>query len=171
MTERTPLTRTLSSPQEGRGTSLLLRSAEQTEALGAAVAQTLATQPGAVIYLEGPLGAGKTTLVRGLLRALGVTGTIRSPTYTLLEPYEIKNRTVLHMDLYRLGDAREIEQLGLRDYPPEQCWWLVEWPEKGAGELPPAGLIIQLSHAPEGRRVTLSGEFAQRMPRAARGSI
>jgi tRNA threonylcarbamoyladenosine biosynthesis protein TsaE len=139
---------------------VLLASAEDTAALGAAVARALAGRAGAVVHLEGPLGAGKTTLARGLLRALGVTGTIRSPTYTLLEPYEPGGRTVIHLDLYRLTDPRELEPLGLRDYPPERCWWLVEWPERGGGRLPPPDLRLLLAHDPHGRRATLAGPTA-----------
>ena len=138
----------------------LLRTAEDTAALGAAVARALADRAGAVIYLEGPLGAGKTTLARGLLRALGVTGTIRSPTYTLLEPYEVAGRTLVHLDLYRLNDPRELESLGLRDYPRERCWWLIEWPERGGQRLPQPDLRLALAHDGAGRRVELAGPAA-----------
>lgn len=145
-------------------TALVLRTAEDTAALGAAVAGAMARRPGGVIYLHGPLGAGKTTLARGLLRALGVRGAIRSPTYTLLEPYEIgggpPGRSLVHLDLYRLGGGHELEPLGLRDYPPERCWWLVEWPERAATRLPPADLSITLAHAGEGRSAELSGALA-----------
>jgi tRNA threonylcarbamoyladenosine biosynthesis protein TsaE len=145
---------------------LLLRDAEETAALGAAVARALAERPGAVVHLEGPLGAGKTTLARGLLRELGVTGTIRSPTYTLLEPYELGDRTVVHLDLYRLNDPRELEPLGLRDYPRERCWWLIEWPERGGDRLPPPDLQLRLSHDPGGRRACLDGPAADRVRKA-----
>lgn len=135
----------------------LLRSAGETAGLGARLAAALNSRAGLVIYLEGPLGAGKTTLARGLLRALGVTGTIRSPTYTLLEPYEIGGRNLIHLDLYRIRDAGELEGIGLRDYAPDSCWWLVEWPERGVPRLPPADLRIELSPDPAGRRARLSG--------------
>jgi tRNA threonylcarbamoyladenosine biosynthesis protein TsaE len=138
-------------------TSLALHSAEDTTALGAAIALELAAGRGGVVELRGPLGAGKTTLARGLLRALGVTGAIRSPTYTLLEPYELDGRTLVHLDLYRLTDEREFEPLGLRDYPAERCWWLVEWPERAGGQLPPAELVVALSHEGPARRAVLGG--------------
>jgi tRNA threonylcarbamoyladenosine biosynthesis protein TsaE len=141
-------------------TSVLLHDADDTAALGAAIAVALAGRKGTVVHLEGPLGAGKTTLARGLLRALGVTGAIRSPTYTLLEPYEIAGRSLIHLDLYRLSGERELEPLGLRDYPPERTWWLVEWPERGGGRLPAADLRVELAHDPDGRRATLSGPAA-----------
>ena len=137
-----------------------LRTADDTAALGASVAGALAGRAGAVIFLEGPLGAGKTTLARGLLRALGVTGAIRSPTYTLLEPYEIAGSSLIHLDLYRLAGERELEPLGLRDHPPERCWWLVEWPERGEGRLPPPDLRIALAHEAAGRSARLSGPAA-----------
>jgi tRNA threonylcarbamoyladenosine biosynthesis protein TsaE len=141
-------------------TGRLLRDAGGARALGAAVARALAPRRGAVIYLEGPLGAGKTTFARGLLRALGVTGTIRSPTYTLLEPYEIGERRLVHLDLYRLDDARELEPIGLRDYAPEQWWWLVEWPERGGSRLPEPTLRVRFAHAGAARRAELSGPAA-----------
>jgi tRNA threonylcarbamoyladenosine biosynthesis protein TsaE len=138
-------------------TTLVLRSADDTAALGAAIAAALGDRAGAVVFLQGPLGAGKTTVARGLLRALGVRGAIRSPTYTLLEPYELPGRMLVHLDLYRLDDARELEPLGLRDYPPERCWWLIEWPERAAGRLPPAALTVALAHDGQGRQAVLDG--------------
>jgi tRNA threonylcarbamoyladenosine biosynthesis protein TsaE len=141
-------------------TALALRSVEETTALGAAIAASLADRAGGVIYLQGPLGAGKTTVARGLLRALGVRGAIRSPTYTLLEPYEMPGRQLVHLDLYRLADERELEPLGLRDYPPEHCWWLIEWPERAASRLPPPDLSVALAHDGAGRRADLSGPQA-----------
>lgn len=137
-----------------------LASADDTTALGARIAVALRGRPGLVVHLEGQLGAGKTTLARGLLRALGVTGTIRSPTYTLLEPYEFDGKTLIHLDLYRLKGAEELDGLGLRDYAPETCWWLVEWPERGEPRLPAANLRIELSVQGHGRRVRLSGAAA-----------
>ncbi|HUR41334.1 MAG TPA: tRNA (adenosine(37)-N6)-threonylcarbamoyltransferase complex ATPase subunit type 1 TsaE [Verrucomicrobiae bacterium] len=145
-------------------TERLLGDAAQTAALGAAIARGLAGRAGGVIHLIGPLGAGKTTLARGLLRELGVTGTIRSPTYTLLEPYEIGGRTLIHLDLYRLNDERELEPLGLRDYPPERCWWLVEWPDRGGARLPSANLRVELLHVPDGRIARLTGEALAALP-------
>ena len=135
----------------------LLKAPAQTEAFGAAVADAAGPARGLVVYLEGPLGAGKTTLARGLLRALGVTGAIRSPSYTLLEPYAIGGRTLIHLDLYRMASPREVQGLGLADYPPEQTWWLVEWPELGAGALPPPTVRLGLAHEGAARRVDLTG--------------
>lgn len=132
-----------------------LADAEATAALGARLAQRLVAQSGALILLEGDLGAGKTTLARGLLRALGVEGSIRSPTYTLMEIYQAAGREVLHLDLYRLNDPRELFNLGLDDYSPEQGLWLVEWPEKAGGLLPAADLCIQLRHSGTGRQAEL----------------
>jgi tRNA threonylcarbamoyladenosine biosynthesis protein TsaE len=151
-------------------TTLALRSPEDTAALGAAVARALAGRAGAVLYLQGPLGAGKTTLARGLLRALGVEGAIRSPTYTLLEPYEIGDRSLVHLDLYRLNDERELEPLGLRDYPPERCWWLVEWPERAGSRLPAADLVVTLTHEGAARRAGLAGPAAAAVDAAIRES-
>lgn len=127
-----------------------------TDALGRALADALPRPVAGVIALEGSLGAGKSALARALLRGLGVSGTIRSPTYTLLEPYDSPAGTVLHMDCYRLGDAEELEMLGLRDRPPESALWLVEWPERAAEALPPIDLTIHLTLHGEGRRATFA---------------
>ena len=131
-----------------------------TEAMGAKLAQALLQRPGLVVFLHGDLGAGKTTLVRGWLRQLGATGAIRSPTYTLVEPYELDGRSLLHLDLYRLSDAAELEQLGVYDTPPESSVWLVEWPERGAGQLPEPDLKIFLQVAAAGREMRLEASQA-----------
>lgn len=133
---------------------LQLASAEDTQALGARFARVL--DPGCIVYLRGPLGTGKTTLVRGLLRALGHEGTVRSPTFTLVEPYEAGGRRLLHLDLYRLADPEELEYLGLRDFLDGEAIILVEWPERGRGMLPPADLEAALDYAGDGRACTLS---------------
>ncbi|NCA70688.1 MAG: tRNA (adenosine(37)-N6)-threonylcarbamoyltransferase complex ATPase subunit type 1 TsaE [Sphingobacteriia bacterium] len=109
-----------------------------------------------VIYLEGDLGTGKTTLCRGLLRGLGHAGAARSPTYTLLEPYELATRRLYHLDLYRLGDPLELDYLGLRDLLGEPAIWVVEWPERGRGMLPPPDLWVRIGYAGSGRRLALS---------------
>lgn len=124
-----------------------------TEWLGAALAPLLLSRPGGMIHLEGELGAGKTTLSRALLRALGIQGAIKSPTYTLVEPYEPAGLRVLHLDLYRLADAEELYGLGVLDESPPAAWWLVEWPERGAGVLPPPDLRLSLAHAGYSRRL------------------
>jgi len=126
----------------------VLANAEATESLGAQLAQAIT--PG-IIYLHGDLGAGKTTLARGFMRGLGHTGKVRSPTYTLVEPYEMEPCRVYHMDLYRLADAEELEWLGLRDMLAEAALLLVEWPERGSGFLPSADLTIDLEYAGDGR--------------------
>lgn len=123
---------------------VLLPDAAATEALGAALAEVLAQRGAGAVWLRGNLGAGKTTLVRGLLRALGVTGAVRSPTYTLVEPYDCAAGRVLHMDLYRLGDAEEIWALGLDSEPPSQSIWLVEWPEVAKTVLPEPQIDIEI---------------------------
>lgn len=113
--------------------------------------------PGAAlaVHLKGDLGAGKTTLARAMLRALGVERTVRSPTFTLVEPYEINNLRLLHFDLYRLSDPQELELIGGRDYLSHDALWLVEWPERGAGWLPPPDLEIMIHFDSGGRRISL----------------
>jgi tRNA threonylcarbamoyladenosine biosynthesis protein TsaE len=128
-----------------------------TEALGAALAHayTQAGRGAAVVFLHGELGAGKTTCVRALLRTLGVTGLIRSPTYTLVEVYELPDLACIHVDLYRLRGLRDVEELGLRDYLSGNSLLLVEWPLQGAGALPTPDLEISLSYLDGGRQATL----------------
>lgn len=135
-----------------------LADAAATEALGGALAEPLARACGAqavVLYLEGPLGAGKTTLARGLLRGLGHQGRVRSPTFTLLEPYELPSLEVIHLDLYRLGDPAELDYLGLIDMLGPGCAALVEWAERGGDRLPGADLRLALDYDGDGRCAAL----------------
>lgn len=121
--------------------------------MGAALAAILPSK--GLIFLHGPLGAGKTTLVRGLLRAVGHTGSTKSPTYTIVEPYDLATRKVYHFDLYRIADPEELEYLGFRDYLSEECLCLIEWPEKGAEFLPQADMEISLAYEGEARSIKL----------------
>jgi len=106
-----------------------------------------------VVFLHGQLGAGKTTLVRGILRALGHDGVVKSPTYTLLEPYEIGDRMIYHFDLYRIADSEELDFIGIDELMDAEAIKFVEWPEHGGRRLPPADVDIHLSLEGEGRRV------------------
>ena len=130
----------------------VLADAQATQSLGAQLARVVT--PG-IIYLEGDLGAGKTTLARGLLRGLGHTHKVRSPTYTLVEPYMLESCRVYHLDLYRLADPEELEWLGLRDMLADAALLLVEWPERGSGYLPAADLTIDLDFSGDGRVASL----------------
>ena len=107
-----------------------------------------------VITLRGNLGSGKTTLCRGVIRGLGHIGAVKSPTYTLVEPYDLGTRRVLHYDLYRLADPEEAEYLGMRDFLDNQTLTLIEWPEKANGLLPPVDLDLLLEVLPAGRRLS-----------------
>ncbi|MDX1454932.1 MAG: tRNA (adenosine(37)-N6)-threonylcarbamoyltransferase complex ATPase subunit type 1 TsaE [Gammaproteobacteria bacterium] len=125
---------------------------DQGRALGQAC---MAYGKSLVIYLVGSLGAGKTTISRGLLRGMGHAGKVRSPTYTLMENYDTDGLPVAHLDLYRLADPEELEFIGLRDMADAAHVLLVEWPEKGAGHLPPADLILALEMEKTGRRLSI----------------
>lgn len=127
------------------------------EAAMLALGATLATRfpHGGLITLHGDLGAGKTTLVRGLLRALGYNGIVKSPTYTLVEPYSLATLHVYHFDLYRLSDPEELEYLGIRDYLRPNALCLVEWPERAGGSLPKADLQVVIHHAGDSRHVEI----------------
>jgi len=134
-------------------TGLELADAVGSERLGAALARTIpwATPRALTLFLTGELGTGKTTLARGLLRALGVEDVVRSPSYTLVESYEAAGHRVLHLDLYRLGGATDLEALGLRDELDEGVLLLVEWPERAPAMLPIPDLQVSLRVAGEGR--------------------
>lgn len=136
----------------------LARSPEEMERLGAELGRTVPPLPSgpAILYLEGELGAGKTTLARGLIAARGHTGSVRSPTFTLLERYALEGLTAVHIDLYRLGESRELEALGLRDFALPGHLWLIEWPERGAQVLPAPDVRIALRVMPDGHRAEAS---------------
>ncbi len=137
---------------------ILIRDPQSQSAFGERLAGQL--PPRLTVFLEGDLGTGKTTLARGILRGLGHRGAVRSPTYTLIEPYEIGARRVYHLDLYRLSDPQELDYLGLRDLIAEDAVFLVEWPERGLGALPAPDLRIQLDYLAAGRRLTLTADSA-----------
>lgn len=140
------------------GLSLPLASADETRALGARLARAIcaADLPTAVVVgLIGELGAGKTTLVAGLLGELGHAGPVRSPTYTLVEPYRLAGRDVHHCDLYRLRVPEDLDDLGLRDLLGERSILLVEWPERAGDRLAAIDLAVRLGYLPTGRAVSL----------------
>jgi len=134
-----------------------------TQAHAASIARVI--QGSLIIYLHGELGAGKTRWSRGFLRALGWQNSVKSPTYTLIETYELARGTIYHLDLYRLADSQELEFLGLRDMLQEQsAIWLIEWPERGEGGLPGADLSVALQYKilPETGRIMTVTAFTPR---------
>jgi tRNA threonylcarbamoyladenosine biosynthesis protein TsaE len=133
--------------------TLYLADEEAMTAFGGCIAKT--TQGHGLIFLEGDLGAGKTTLSRGIIRGLGHVGAVKSPTFTLVEPYEIGEIRAFHFDLYRLVDPEELEYLGIRDYFDDDALCLIEWPEKGAGFLPKPDLTITISPQDSGRSLKI----------------
>lgn len=118
-----------------------------------------------IIFLQGELGAGKTTFVRGFMRGLGYAGAVKSPTYTLVEPYAIKDKTLYHFDLYRLQDPHELDDIGMRDYIAQPAILLIEWPERGINLLPCPDLTCYIEPFHSGRimRITAHSEIGNQL--------
>lgn len=139
--------------------AMFLANEADTEALGRALAEAVRSSgQGATVFLHGNLGMGKTTMSRGVMRGLGHRGSVKSPTYTIVEPYEHLEPMVYHFDLYRLGDPEELEYLGIRDYFDSTSLCLIEWAERGQGILPVPDLQVELEPQGEGRLATLQSQ-------------
>lgn len=133
--------------------TLSLADESQTLQLGQRLASALAR--GGVLYLQGDLGAGKTTLSRGIIQSLGHSGAVKSPTYTLVEPYELSGLRVFHFDLYRLADPEELEFIGIRDYFDPGTVCIIEWPDRGGDLIPAPDLVLTLEKVGKGRSAML----------------
>ncbi len=130
---------------------VFIEDASSMEAFGATLVDFI--DSGLLITLSGNLGAGKTTLTRGFLHAVGHKGAVKSPTYTIVEPYDVNGKSIMHFDLYRLSDPEELEYLGFRDYLDGLTVCLIEWPEKASGFLPQPDLAISIDLAKDGRQI------------------
>ena len=137
------------SPVNDLAMQFTLNNSAETEAFGAAL--WLALPAKCLLFLHGDLGAGKTTLIRGLLRAGGYKNTVKSPTYSLVEEYQLAERQVFHFDLYRLKDPEELEWMGMSDYLRQTALCCIEWPENGSGFLPVADIELHLQHHGDAR--------------------
>ena len=138
--------------------TLALNNEDATQNLAQVLAQHFTT---GVVYLVGDLGAGKTTLSRYFLHALGHQGAVKSPTYTLVEPYNIQGKDIFHFDLYRLNDPYELELMGIRDYlETPDALFLFEWPSKGGDEIPKADLIINIEKSEDDLARTAALSFS-----------
>lgn len=139
---------------------LVITAADEESMVACGARLAAASAPGLVVFLQGELGMGKTTLARGFIQALGHSGAVKSPTYTLVEPYQLEGLPVYHFDLYRVSDPEELEFMGIRDYFGEDSICLVEWSERGAGILPPADLVITIEAEGLGRCLELCATTA-----------
>lgn len=148
--------------------TLQLADEEATVAFGLALGQAVTAEPaahaGLIVYLHGDLGAGKTTLCRGVLRAFGHIGAVKSPTYTLVETYPLPGWVLHHFDLYRLHDPEELEYMGIRDYFGTDTLALVEWPQRGGSHFPAADLRISLMLTGAGREVAIEALSPRGLP-------
>ena len=133
---------------------IYLNDTEATEQFGASLYKILPAK--CVVFLQGDLGAGKTTLVRGFLRASGYNGTVKSPTYNIVQEYAIAQQAVFHFDLYRLSSPEELEWIGINDYFAQQSICFIEWPDLGLGFLPEPDIIIALSQQEQGRMLVMT---------------
>lgn len=135
---------------------IYLRDPEATAEIGMALGKAIADQC-LVVYLRGDLGAGKTALCQSILKSYGYRGRVKSPTYTLLEPYELENALIYHFDLYRLADPEELEFIGIRDLAADNALFLVEWPDKGQGFLPAPDIELDMKVQSPGRMLYIQG--------------